>query len=403
MQALGDDLLVRRAARRVAVQVAGLVAVAMLLLVAAVTLAVVRSQQSSGDALLRMTAATADDVGDPPPGAWVLLARGAQITASPGLPQDLPVLLTPLRAGATTTPRLDSLREGEESFRVVTRVRDDVVVQVVLDLAPQEAERNRLLRVMAVAALLSLLLSAGVGIILSRRAVRPLADALLLQRSFVADASHELRTPLTLLSTRVQVLDHGLHAAGVDPVLLEDSRGVRHDVARLGEVVEDLLVAADPRRDHDHHAVDLGPLAEGVAASAAAHAAAAHVAVEVVRGGGAVVRGSEPALRRAVLALVDNAIDHSPEAGTVTVGVRSVGRHVVLSVSDTGPGIPPEAREGLLRRFHSGGQRSGRSHYGLGLALTHDVANRHGGQLVLARTGPDEGTTFDLVLPAFKE
>jgi signal transduction histidine kinase len=67
-------------------------------------------------------------------------------------------------------------------------------------------------------------------------------------------------------------------------------------------------------------------------------------------------------------------------------------------VSDTGPGIRPEAAQRVLRRFDSSGRSRGRRHYGLGLALTHDVANRHGGQLRLADSGA--GATFELVLPA---
>jgi two-component system OmpR family sensor kinase len=98
-----------------------------------------------------------------------------------------------------------------------------------------------------------------------------------------------------------------------------------------------------------------------------------------------------------VLALVENAIDHTPPQGAVLVRTRRDRRDVIVSVSDTGPGIDPRAAHDVLRRFHSGGQRAGRAHYGLGLALTHDVANRHGGQLRLAPG--DVGATFELVLP----
>jgi len=370
----------------------------MLLLVALVTLVVVRGQQGASDRLLRTTAATADDVGDPPGGAWIVLERSGTVTSSPGLPDDVGGELGALRTRPLAHPVLGTLRDGDgDRFRVVTARRPGRVVQVVQDLRAQQDQRDRLLTAMATAALLSLPVAAALGVLLGRRAVRPLAQALDLQRAFVADASHELRTPLTLLSTRVQVLDRGLQDRDVPQQLLADSRGVVTDVARLGEVVEDLLAAADPRADDLHDAVDVAVLVADVAASASAHAAGTGVTLTVDTGPGAVVQGSGAALRRAVLALVDNALEHTPRGGSVDLRVRRDRRCVQVSVSDTGPGIAPADVQRLTQRFHSGGQRAGRAHYGLGLALSHDVANRHGGQLRLVPSST--GTTFELVLP----
>jgi signal transduction histidine kinase len=240
------------------------------------------------------------------------------------------------------------------------------------------------------------------GVLIGRRAVRPLAEALTLQRAFVADAGHELRTPLTLLSTRAQVLDRALRRGGSSDDVLRDSSGVVQDTKRLGEVVDDLLAAADPRGVEGHEPVDLVRVAEGVADSAGAHAQLAGVRLRWhAEGDSLLVLGSVSAIRRATIALVDNAIDHTPRDGEVRIAVRRHRRDVILSVSDTGPGIGPEAAQRVLRRFDSGGHRAGRAHYGLGLALTHDVANRHGGQLRLV---PAEiGATFELVLPAIEE
>lgn len=399
---LGDELLVRRATRGLALQAAGLVASAMLLLVGLVTFVVVRGQDSSTDTLLQTTAATADDVGDPPSGAWIVLTRGTRVVASPGLPGDVAAPLARLRGEASSSPSLRTLSVDDASaYRVVTRARSGQTVQVVFDLLPQRQERHRLFTAMGAAAALSLLVATGLGVLLGRRAVRPLAQALMLQRTFVADASHELRTPLTLLSTRAQLLDRELRSGTRDAQVLTDSSGVLADVQRLGEVVEDLLVAADPRRDDQHAPVDLGQLVAGVVASATAHAGEAGVTLAVTLSDpprALSVLGSATALRRAVLALVDNAIDHTPTAGRVQLTVRPHRRTVIVTVSDTGPGIAPEAAERVLHRFHSGGQRAGRAHYGLGLALTHDVANRHGGQLRYEAS--ETGTTFELVLPA---
>ena len=400
-QALGDDVLVQRAARRVAVQVAALVAAGMLLLVVLVSYVVVRGQVSAADALLRSTAATADDVGDPPPGAWLVFDRGGRVQSSPGLPEDLGPSLAALRRGASpTAPLRDLTGDDGEEYRVVTRPRAVGTVQVVLDLTTQHEERARLLRAMGLASGLALLFAAGVGVLLGRRAVRPLAQALALQRTFIADASHELRTPLTLLSTRAQLLDRSLQGTTADPAVLADAAGVVHDVQRLGEVVDDLRVAADPREQDAREPVDVAAVVAAVVASATAHATEAGVALSAEDDGAGRcwVTGSAPALRRAIVSLVDNAIDHTPDGGDVRVRIRRDRGDVVVAVSDTGPGIAPEAAHDVLRRFHSGGHRAGRAHYGLGLALTHDVANRHGGQLRLARG--TVGATFELVLPA---
>lgn len=402
MRPLGDELMVRRASRSLALQAAGLVASAMLLLVTLVTFVVVRGQASSTDTLLRTTAATADDVGDPPAGSWIVISRDARLSVSPGLPGKIGAPLARLRNTPARYPVLTTLSiDGEGAYRVLTQRRSGLTVQVTIDLRPQRQERARLFKTMGVAAALSLLVAAGFGVLLGRRAVAPLAQALLLQRTFVADASHELRTPLTLLSTRAQLLHRELRRGGHDRQLLHDSSGVVADVQRLGEVVEDLLVAADPRRDDQHEPVDLGELVTGVAASATAHATEAGVTLTVTSAeptSKLSVLGSAPALRRAVLSLVDNAIDHTPVGGQVRLTVRAHRRTVVVAVSDTGPGIAQESADRLLHRFHSGGQRAGRAHYGLGLALTHDVANRHGGELRL--TPVTQGTTFELVLPA---
>jgi signal transduction histidine kinase len=226
--------------------------------------------------------------------------------------------------------------------------------------------------------------------------------ALGLQRRFVADASHELRTPLTLLSTRAQLLERELRSRDPDSPALEDIHGLVEDSRRLGEVIEDLLVAADPREQQPRTEVQLAALADQVVATCAAHATTAEVAVRRAGDDSARVLGIESALRRAVLALVDNAIDHTPPGGQVEVTVRQVRADVVLTVSDTGPGVAPADAARIFERFSSGGHRAGRTHYGLGLALTHDGIDRHGGHLRLLSSRPGAGATFEITLPALR-
>lgn len=396
---LGDEVMMRRAARAVALQTAVLAFASMLALVATVTVVVVRGEQNAADALLRGSVVTADDVGDPPPGAWLILARGQQVRSSPGLPAELTLPLAELRRTASPRVRLSNIGgEDRRDFRVATAVHDGGTVQVVLSLGPQHAQRTRLYEAMLGASILGLLLAGLLGLLVARRAVRPLAQALGLQRTFIADASHELRTPLTLLSTRAQVLAADLDRNALPDQSKQDAWGVVEDVRGLADVVDELLLAADPLNDETHELMDLGHLVAGVVETATAHATAARVTLSAPPCAQATVSGSARALRRALLSLIDNAIDHTPVGGRVTITVTNSKRNVIVAVSDTGPGVSPANTSSILRRFHSGGQRAGRAHYGLGLALTHDVANRHGGQLRLA---PSElGATFELVLPA---
>jgi signal transduction histidine kinase len=402
----GDALLVRRAARRVAVQVAAVVAAVMLALLAVVMAVVVHAENSTADSLLRRTAATADDVGDPPPGTWIVFHTDNGVQSSDGLPHAVSSALASAAANADDQGRLTSYSASDGAhFRILTQRINGRVVQVVLNKITQERERHHLYRATGVVAIAGLLAAGGIGWVVGHRAVRPLAAALGLQRRFVADASHELRTPLTLLSTRAQLLERELRARDPDPAVLSDVHGLVEDTRRLGGVVEDLLVAADPREQQPRAEVDLALLVEQVVAGAAPHARVAGVAgVEVRHGaeGEAVVLGVEPALRRALLALVDNAIDHTPAGGHVSVTIRQDRGGVVLTVADTGPGVAPTEADRIFERFSSGGQRAGRAHYGLGLALTHDVIDRHGGRLRLLPPVPGTGATFEITLPALR-
>jgi two-component system, OmpR family, sensor kinase len=282
---------------------------------------------------------------------------------------------------------------------VRTARRGREVVQAALDLASQHEERQHLVIALLSVGAAGLALAGGVGLVMGRRAVRPLAQALALQRDFVADASHELRTPLTLLSTRAQLLARSLQDSDVDADIRNDSQGVVRDTSRMVAVVDDLLLAADAGAPGTHVPLDLALLCSELADSARAYAAGRGIELAAEQTADAVVEGNAVALRRALTALVDNALAHTPQGGRVTLTSGRERELCTVDVKDTGSGLDPDVADRIFDRFHSGRQRADRRSYGLGLSLASGVAARHGGTLTVVSSGPT-GTTFRLSLPA---
>jgi signal transduction histidine kinase len=388
------EAVVRRAARRLGLQAAGMVAVVVLAVAGFGALITVRQESANATMVVVAAANNADDVIDPPAGVWLALRDADGVVhVTRGMPAGLPDLSA---LDGPAPPADDTVELPAGRFLVHTaKPPDGRTVQAVLALRPWEAQRNSLLLGLLVAAIVGLAFAAVAGVLLARRALTPLQRTLRLQRQFVADASHELRTPLTLLHTRVQLLNRELRDAAVPEQIRAEAAGVVLDSSRLTDLVEDLLLAAEG--DGTTTEVDLEPLVVDVIAATRPYAEEHRITVDHAATP-ATVRASAPAVRRALIALVDNAIEHTPPGGAVTITVRTAGHTVLLAVTDTGAGFSPDQTAELMTRFHSGGQRSGRRRYGLGLALVNDIADRYGGRLE-ADSAPGRGATFTLVLP----
>jgi two-component system, OmpR family, sensor kinase len=414
-----DHGLVGRAARRLGAQAAALVAVVVLLLTSTAVLVVLRAQNHAATMLIEGAVARADDVGDPPAGVFLVIRDGSHHEATAGLPPGVADAAA-LDAAAAGRPVAAGERyvHGVE-YRIVTvRRPDGVVVQGVLDLTANHAERDSLLIMMLAAGAAGLVFAAVVGAWLGRRALRPLSSALALQRRFVADAGHELRTPLTLLGTRAQLLRRQIRRRlaegaerprGSDEELLAASEGIVADTERLTEILEDLLLAADPLAERPREPVDLVAVCRDVIDASAATALARGITLAGPDGSEQAdlveVSGSEVALRRALTAVVDNAIRHA--GSRVEVAVTSGRGQAVVDVSDDGRGVDPSLEGQLFDRFATATRPpvGGPRRYGLGLALTAEIVAAHSGH-VEHRDHVDRGagslgtgTTIRLALP----
>lgn len=259
-------------------------------------------------------------------------------------------------------------------------------------------ESNDMLKAMVFAGFAGIIAAGAIGWLSARSAIRPLGKALELQRRFVQDASHELRTPLTILDARVQLAEAKVEPGSETARILDL---VRKDTAALSATVQELLLAAAGDLNTPAELMSVDTVVENVVAGMQDLAREGGLLLSATYDGGPRVRIQPNSLRRAVLGLVDNALNHTPGGGRITVAVEHTGRTVSITVSDTGSGITGIAPARVFDRFaHStdpaaGGRRS----YGLGLALVREIAVAAGGTIEVAKTGP-HGTTMVLTLPA---
>ena len=244
-------------------------------------------------------------------------------------------------------------------------------------------------------ALIGILLTGIVAWLVARRAVAPLGEALRLQRNFVADASHELRTPLTVLSSRTQVLERRLdRGQPVDDVVA----ALRRDTAAMAEVLNDLLLSAEGAEQPPGAPTEVAEAVSAASATLGVLADRAGVRIDVQAAGSVRVAVPRVTLVRCVVALLDNAIQHSPRGSRVVVSVGSTDGWATIHVSDEGTGIRGIETDRIFERFVHASENGEHRSFGLGLALVRDVAVRYHGSVSVESTSA-AGTTILLTLP----
>jgi two-component system OmpR family sensor kinase len=226
--------------------------------------------------------------------------------------------------------------------------------------------------------------------------VRTAFDA---QQNFVADAAHELRTPLAAL--KLQALS--LERADNDEARKVAQGRITAGVERATRLVEQLLVLARQEAGAAEGVatapVDLADLARRTVGEMVAVAQAKGVDLGLQHADAAPVMGQAGALAILMRNLVDNAVKYTPGGGMVDVAVHVVQGAAVLTVEDSGPGIPAEERERVFDRFYriAGSEAAGS---GLGLAIIRAIAGRHGARLTLDASERLGGLLVRVTFPA---
>lgn len=361
-------------------------------------------------------------------------------------------------ASPVAPPIYATLEEGEDQFRAVGRVltvRERSYTLVVLrPLEEQEELLESASGALIVGVPLALLLASFGGYFLARKSLAPvvamsgtaarigaanlherlpvanerdelgrlaaafngllarLNESFERQRRFMADASHELRTPVAIVRGESEV---ALSREGRETEDLRESLSIVHDEGRrLTRIVEDLftLARADASGYHALKLTDfyLDETAADCVRAVRTLAAKRDLTLEHEAAPSEMpFRGDEELIRRMLLNLLDNAIKYTPPRGRVLVKCDVRGGEYLLTVEDTGAGIPSETQPHVFERFYrvdkarsradgADGAAAAGSGAGLGLSIARLVAEAHGGRLELLRSDGG-GSVFVASLP----
>ncbi|MDY6875085.1 MAG: HAMP domain-containing sensor histidine kinase [Chloroflexota bacterium] len=222
------------------------------------------------------------------------------------------------------------------------------------------------------------------------------------QRDFVANVSHELKTPLTSIQGFSQALLDG--TAATPEATARAARIVHDEAERMRRMVDELLalarfdagqvvMARDP--------VELGPLLQGCVEKLSPQARAAGVTIKSDVFASLFVTGDGDRLAQVFTNLLDNALAHTPAGARITLAAQPTedGRDVTVAVTDAGEGIPAEALPRVFERFYQADKSRKRARgAGLGLAITKEIVEAHGGTIT-AESVVGLGTRFTVRLP----
>ena len=350
-----------------------------------------------------------------------------------------------LRAAGVSEVRIEGTRvdgiEGESRVIGVPLEGDDrtLVALVGATTSDREEALSGIANALAVGTPFALLLASGFGYLLAKRSLAPVDDmrlraeeitlegamerlptpaardelrtlaetlnamlgrieaVLQRERAFVSDASHELRTPLAILKSEIELVRR---TGGSKEQLEAALDSAAEEVDQLVSLAEDLLVIA--RADQGRlpirlEAVEIESLLTRVRSRYLDSAGGARAEITVEADAAGSFEIDPLRVEQALGNLLDNALRH----GSGRVGLhaeRTVQGELVLSVSDEGPGFPPEFENVAFERFSqaSGARRD--SGAGLGLSIVMAIAVAHGGTAAIA-TGERGGTTVRMVLP----
>lgn len=274
-------------------------------------------------------------------------------------------------------------------------------LQIGRTLAPFDGEARRIQWILAIGFPLTLLLIALSSWWLSGLAMQPIYQSYQQQQQFTANAAHELRSPLASLLATVEAMTRVLPSDPHNIATMLNT--LERQGRRLSHLINDLLLLSSLEQNTStlpFQPCCLNDLISDLAEEFLELAIAADIKLATDLPQALIyVLGDEPQLYRLVANLITNAIHYTPPAGSVTVSLAAEDHTAVITVKDTGIGIPAPEQCRIFERFHrvdsDRSRKTGGA--GLGLAIAQAIVHRHHGQITL-HSAVGQGSSFTIQL-----
>lgn len=237
-----------------------------------------------------------------------------------------------------------------------------------------------------------------------RSALQELREVDRVKDAFVSTVSHELRTPITNIIGYTELLDDGDYGQ-LSPLQGGALERIGENGRRLLSLIDDLLTLSRMRSTHmdlDAAAIDLVQVVRSAERAILPRVRSAGLSLEMDLGATPlIVEGDAEKLERALVNLMSNAVKFTPHLGRITVRLRREDTWAVVTVADTGYGIPAEDVDRLFSQFFRSSLAMERhiQGTGLGLSIVRAIVEGHGGHIDVESV-VDTGTTFKVHLPA---
>ncbi len=220
------------------------------------------------------------------------------------------------------------------------------------------------------------------------------------RRDFVANISHELRTPLASIRLLVDTLQAGaLSNPAVAPDMLSKINAEMDALSQLARELLDLALIESGQMPLKLAPTDLHDLAQAQVERFSPRAQQKELTLVMDIAPGTLALADGEMVGRVLSNLLHNAWKFTPSSGQVSLSARREDENVIVSVADTGPGIPPNELNRVFERFYKVDRARGQSGTGLGLAIARHIVEGHGGR-IWAESAPGHGATFRFSLPA---